>query len=89
MSQVKTTQCDYGSRHPPNQEFTESEKEEWCIDEGIDIRVNRLLEENIPKAMNIEDLQSHTAKDSSLQSLLKLVKVRDAVKYKKTHPDFY
>ena len=89
MSQVKTTQCDYGSRHPPNQEFTESEKEEWCIDEGIDIRVNRLLEENIPKAMNIEDLQSETAKDCSLQSILKLVRVRDAGTCKKRHPDFY
>ena len=85
----KTTLCDYGSRHPPNQDFTESEIEEWCNDKSRDIHVNRLLEENIPQAMNIEDLQSHTAKDSYLQSLLKLVRVRDAGTCKKTHPDFY
>ena len=85
----KTTPCDYGSCHPLKQEFTEAEIEEWCIDEGRDIYVNRLLEESLPQALRLEDLKSHTANDSDLQILLDLVKTRDERSCRKKLPEFH
>ena len=35
------TPCDYGSRHPPKQDFTQEEIDAWCIKYGTDIYVNR------------------------------------------------
>ena len=85
----KTTPCDYGSRHPSKQEFTEAEIEEWCIDEGRDIYVNRLLEESLPQALRLEDLKSHTANDSDLQKLLVFVRTRDERSCRKKLPEFH
>ena len=85
----KTTPCDYGSQHPPKQAFSDAEIEEWCIDEGRDIYVNRLLEENLPQALPLEDLQSQTAKDSDLQRLLGLIRTRDKRSCKKICPESY
>ena len=47
----KETPCDYGSRHPPKAEFTEKEIEDWCIEVGDDIYVNRVIEDMLPCAI--------------------------------------
>ena len=65
----KTSPCDYGSRHPENHEFTPKQVEEWCIDEGNDIYVNRLIEENLPHAMTPEIVAQAAVKDNGLKNL--------------------
>ena len=81
-----TTPCDYGSRHPEHHSFTEDKVREWCIDEGNDINVNRLIEENLPHALTTEMLQKATKKDHDLQLLISYLKKRDKVKCKETLP---
>ena len=73
----KLNPCDYGSRHPPRHQFTQEEIEKWCIEEGTDIYVNRLIEEKLPQALTIEMLQQATAKDVQLQKLINCLKTRN------------
>ena len=68
------TPCNYGSCHPPqHMDFTETEISEWCIEQGTDIFVNRVIEDNLPKALSIEMLQHHTKKDTKLSLLSRYV----------------
>ena len=49
----ETSPCDYGSRHPEETDFTQTQIEEWCVDEGKVVYVNWLIEKNLPQAMTI------------------------------------
>ena len=73
----KVTPCDYGSRHPPQQKFTEAEIEDWCVQQDTDIFVNRLIEENLPHALTSELLQKETGCDQDLQKLISCLKAHD------------
>ena len=84
----KTSPCDYGSRHPEEYEFTQSQIEEWCVDEGKDVYVNRLIEENLPRAMTISMISHATSADKSLQKLTKFLESRDKSKCKKELPEY-
>jgi len=59
----RLTPCDYGSQYPLVQEFTQTEVESWCIEDGSDILVNRLLEDNMPKAVTLKILRKETSSD--------------------------
>ena len=55
------TPCDYGSRHPPKKvDFDDNEIADWCIETGTDIYVNRFIEDNLPNAISIDAIKSHT-----------------------------
>ena len=84
----KTNPCDYGSRHPEKHEFTQCQIEEWCIDEGKDIHVNRLIEEMLPQAMTKDMVAKATAADKSLQNLTKCLKSHSKEMCKKKAPEF-
>ena len=73
----KLTPCDYGSRHPPQQKFSQEEIASWCIQEGTDIYVNRLMESKLPQALTLDMLQKATAADKELQSLISCLKTHD------------
>ena len=85
----KTTPCDYGSRHPPNRGFTQTEMEDWCIDEGKDIHVNRLIEEGLSSALTLEILQTATMGDQDLQKLISCLKTRNKEFCKKQLKEYY
>ena len=84
----KTTPCDYGSRHPEQHSFTDEKIKEWCIDEGNDINVNRMIEESLPHALTIKMLQKATKEDSNLQQLVLFLKKRDKVNCKRALPEY-
>ena len=66
----KESPCDYGSRHPPGTaEFTESEKEDWCVESDQDIFVNRVLDEVVPSAISMATMQKETREDAQLRKL--------------------
>ena len=66
----KETPCDYGSRHPPEMaQFSEKEKEEWCIESEDDIYVNRIIEDLLPHAIPLILMQKETQEDAELQQL--------------------
>ena len=66
----KTTPCDYGSRHPSLTEFTSEQFEDWCIESGDEIYVNRIITENLPDAITLEMIREETSKDETLQKLI-------------------
>ena len=79
----KTTPCDYGSRHPAgNTLFTHKQLEEWCIEDGSDIYVNRIVDDLVPRAVPLKILQQETEKDETLQALK-----HDVLYQKKCRPD--
>ena len=58
------TPCDYGSRHPPDQKvFSQKEIDDWCIEYGTDIYVNRVIEDILPSAITLSMVRSETAGD--------------------------
>ena len=66
----KETPCDYGSRHPPETaHFSDKEKEEWCIQDGNDIQVNRVIDDILPSSIPLQVIQKETKDDSDLQHL--------------------
>ena len=74
----KSIPCDYGSRHPPQKHgFSQQEIDDWGIEQGVDILVNRILEENIPKAVTVSTLRHETLADEELNHLLSLLKTHD------------
>ena len=85
----ETTPCDYGSRHPPKINFSQKEIEEWGIDEGTDIHVNRLLEESFPKAISLESVRAATQKDTNLSKLIGCLKTRDKRSCKKNLANYH
>ena len=69
----ETSPCDYGSRHPPKQNFSAQQIEDWGIETGNEILVNRVLEESIPTAMGIDRIKAETAKDKVLTNVISLI----------------
>ena len=65
----KETPCDYGSRHPPNVNFTPEEINDWSIEFGDDIYVNRVIEDTLPCAITMDIVRSETAADEELKLL--------------------
>ena len=78
----KTSPCDYGSRHPPNQIPIGDQAEEWEVENGIDIHVNRIVENNLPNAITMELLKAETLMDIVLQDLISRIG-----KYNRCHAD--
>ena len=67
----KMSPCDYGSRHPSTEAvFTKDEIEEWNIETGIDVYVNRVIEERVPEALIPSKIREETKKDAKLQLLI-------------------
>ena len=66
------TPCDYGSRAgcPKKSTFSEEEIEEYGVEDDNEIYVNRLVEEQIPRAVTKEMLTSETSKDKELTQLM-------------------
>ena len=74
----KYSPCDYGSRHPSGTTlFSEQQKEQWCIENGEEILVNRIVQGLVPSAITIQDIKDATSKDQSCQKL-----IEDVTKYK-------
>ena len=68
----KLSPCDYGSRHPSTKSvFSEEEIDEWNIETGGDVYVNRVIEEIVPKALTTTKIREETKKDNKLQALMK------------------
>ena len=63
------TRCNYGLRHPPQHIFTQQEIDDWCIEDGTDIYVNRVLEDILPSAITLNIVKSETAADNELNLL--------------------
>ena len=68
-----TSPCDYGSRHPPpSRQYTPQEKEELGIEEEEEdgeIWVNRVVEDSIPEAVTLEEVQKAVSEDERLTQL--------------------
>ena len=66
------TPCDYGSRAgcPKKSTFSEEEIEEYGVEDDNEIYVNRLVEEQIPRAVTREMLTLETSKDKELTLLM-------------------
>ena len=74
----RNTPCDYGSRHPPKRtDFTKEEVEQWCIETGDDIYVNRVIEDNLPCAITLSMLKDETANDKELNMLMRQIPMYD------------
>ena len=80
----KLTPCDYGSRHPPTQGFSPREIEEWEIQDGTEVLVNRLLEEHLPRAMTLNMLKEASKIDSEIQLLISCIHSRNITHCKKS-----
>ena len=66
----KDTPSDYGSRHPPPSNlFSDDQISNWAIEDKDDVYVNRVIEEKVPQAVTIENLQEAIAPDRKLQNL--------------------
>ena len=75
----KTSPCDYGSRHPPVMEFSDEQVEDWNIELGDEIYVNRIIEDNLPDAISLESVRQETKKDSVLQKLISMIGHHDEI----------
>ena len=60
----RTSPCDFGSRHPPPaRQYTELEKEELGIEEEDgEIWISRVVEDAVPDAVTLEDVQQSTGR---------------------------
>ena len=83
------TPCDYGSRHPEPREFTEKEIDDWCIETGTDIFVNRVLEDSLPSAITIDMLKSEIKMDDEMQLLAKYIVKHDRGNCQKNLREYY
>ena len=68
-----TSPCDYGSRHPTAHTLTNKEIDEWAVETGTEIYVNRVIEDTLPQAISMSELQEATAQDSVLTKLLSCI----------------
>ena len=73
----KTSPCDYGSRHPPATQFTAEQIDDWSVEEGDEIYVNRIIEEILPQAIKLKSVQHETKKDATLQKLISVIGRQD------------
>ena len=82
------TPCDYGSRHPEEKQFSESEISEWCVETGTDIFVNRVLEELLPSAITLDMVRRETREDKDMKLLKEYVVKHDLYGCKKNLPEY-
>ena len=72
MIWCKETPCDYGSCHPPEcSKFNKQQIEEWCIETGSDIYVNRVLEEILPQAIMLDIQRRASSNDKTWKGKFK------------------
>jgi hypothetical protein len=68
-----TSPCEFGSRHPPPaRQYSELEKEEMGIEEEEEdgeIWVNRVVEDTVPDAVTLEEVQKAIGEDNQMMSL--------------------
>ena len=68
-----TSPCDYGSRHPSLHNLTNKEIEEWGVETGTEVYVNRVIEDTLPQAISISDLRDATSRDNVLMQLISCI----------------
>ena len=68
-----TSPCDYGSRHPSAHNLTGREIEEWGVETGTEVYVNRVIEDTLPQAIGMSELQEATSQDSVLTKLISCI----------------
>ena len=83
------TPCDYGSRHSKPKNFTEKEIEDWCVETGTDIFVNRIMEDNLPSAITLDIVKAGMMKDKEMKLLSKLVISHNKVECQKKLPEYH
>jgi len=74
---------------PLVQEFTQAKVESWCIEDGSDILANRVLEDNLPKAVTLNILQKETSSDKELQSLAHMLQTHNVTGRKKPYAGIF
>ena len=82
------TPCDYGSRHPPKHKFTEEETEDWCIESGSEIYVNRVVEDMLPCAITLEMVQKETKNDDKMKKLMSCITSHDKIQCQKEAKEY-
>ena len=82
------TPCDYGSRHPPNQVFSQEEIDDWCIEQGNDIYVNRVIDESLPSAITMAMVRQETSIDSAMQGLMRCITSHNKQRCEKEYREF-
>ena len=65
-----TSPCDYGSRHPSAHNPTNKEIEEWGVETGTEVYVNRVIEDTLPQAISMSDLREATSQDETLTKVI-------------------
>ena len=56
---------------PPNRnQFKEKEVEDWCIEAGIDVYVNCVIEETLHQAITKDVLREASKKDKEIRALM-------------------
>ena len=79
----KQTPCDYGSRHPTKRRFTQEEHEKWCIDDGSEIFVNRIMQREYLKQWQLKSWNKQQAKTktcsnwSNVSKIMTLISARN------------
>ena len=68
-----TSPCDYGSRHPESHVLSSKEIEDWGVETGTEVLINRVIEDNLPAAVTIPELKKETAADKVLSQLISLI----------------
>ena len=66
----ESSPCDYGSRHPTSHQITTVEETEWCIEDDLDVFVNRVISDNLPHAITIDELKEECAADPQIRDLV-------------------
>ena len=66
----ESSPCDYGSRHPTSHHITREEETEWCIEDDSDIFVNRVISDNLPHAITIDELKEESRADPQIRDLM-------------------
>ena len=66
----ESSPCDYGSRHPTSHQITTVEENEWCIEDDLDVFVNRVISDNLPHAITIDELKEECTSDSQIRDLM-------------------
>ena len=69
----KDSPCDYGSRHPPTHDLTQDLIDEWGVETGTDIYVNRVIEDSLPPAVSLEEIRTATKEDAVLSTLISTI----------------
>ena len=65
----ESSPCDFGSRHPPALRPTKQEEADWCIEDDTDIFVNRIISDNLPHAITMEELKAESQTDSAIREI--------------------